>query len=98
MKKDSDLEIERIKYNKTKCLRDKSFLIVACHLPTYGIGYNGNLLFNIKKDLLNFMDITKNNIVVMGRGTWESLPKKPLKNRINIILSNNNLMKQKMKL
>ena len=29
------------------------------------------------------------NIVIMGRKTWESLPKKPLPNRINIVLSNN---------
>ena len=88
--KDNDLEIEREKYNKTLCLRNKSHLIVACHLPTYGIGYRGDLLYNIKKDLINFMNITKNNIVVMGRGTWDSLPRKPLKNRINIILSENN--------
>jgi dihydrofolate reductase len=30
----------------------------------------------------------KKNAVVMGRKTWDSLPKKPLPNRINIILTN----------
>jgi dihydrofolate reductase len=88
--KDKDLKVEMDKYENKYCLRDKSSLLVACHLPTYGIGYKGDLLYHIKDDLRYFMRITKNNIVVMGRGTWESLPKKPLKNRLNIIISNNN--------
>ena len=88
MNKIDDLNIERKKYH-SKSIQDRSSLIVACHYPTYGIGYNGDLLFNIKEDLRHFMNLTKGNIVVMGRGTWESLPKKPLKNRINIIISKN---------
>ena len=88
MKKIDDLIVEREKYY-SKSLMEKSSLIVACHLPTYGIGNNGDLLFNIKEDLKHFMNITKGNIVVMGRGTWDSLPRKPLKNRINIIISEN---------
>ena len=33
------------------------------------------------------------NIVIMGRNTWDSIPKhyKPLKDRINIIITNNNM-------
>lgn len=85
--RDCDLEIERLKYNKTTCIRNRSAIIAAVHIPTYGIGNNGDLLFKIKEDLKHFMELTKNNIVVMGRGTWNSLPKKPLKNRHNIILS-----------
>ena len=84
---DSDLEIERLNYNKTTCIRNRSAIIAAVHIPTYGIGNNGDLLFNIREDLKHFMNLTKHNIVVMGRGTWDSLPKKPLKNRHNIILS-----------
>lgn len=86
--KDIDLEIERQKYNKNNYLCDRSSIILACHIPTYGIGYKNDLIFKIKKDLKYFMNLTKNGIVVMGRCTWDSLPIKPLKNRINIILSN----------
>jgi dihydrofolate reductase len=54
----------------------------------WGIGFNGNLLYRIKEDMSRFKARTKNHIVVMGRKTFESLPdQKPLKNRINIILT-----------
>ena len=53
----------------------------------WGIGYNGQLLEHIPDDLKYFKTLTINNIVVMGYKTWESLPRKPLPNRINIIIS-----------
>lgn len=54
------------------------------------IGNNGKLLWYIPDDLKHFYNITNNQIVVMGRKTYESLPEncRPLKNRINIILTN----------
>lgn len=56
----------------------------------YGIGRDGNLLFHIKDDLKRFKDITSNKTVIMGRKTLESLPGgKPLKNRLNIVLTKN---------
>lgn len=38
-------------------------------------------------------DVNKKNVVIMGRKTWEGIPKKfrPLQNRINIILSQQKL-------
>lgn len=56
------------------------------------IGINNKLLFKIKDDLLFFKNITsstddKKNIVIMGYNTWTSIKDKPLKNRINIILT-----------
>ena len=61
--------------------------IVAVDL-NWGIGYNGDLLYRIKEDMKRFKMRTMNNVVVMGRKTFESLPNgKPLKNRMNIILS-----------
>lgn len=54
----------------------------------YGIGYKGDLLCSIKEDLKHFKELTTNNIVVMGRKTWDSLPKKPLPNRVNIVITN----------
>lgn len=53
----------------------------------YGIGKNNNLLFKLSKDLQYFKEKTLNKVVVMGRKTYESLPFKPLKNRINIVLT-----------
>jgi dihydrofolate reductase len=53
----------------------------------WGIGYKGDLLYYIPEDLKRFKDITTNNIVVMGRKTWDSLPKKPLLNRANIVIT-----------
>ena len=37
----------------------------------------------------NVKNITKNAIVIMGRNTWESLPIKPLPNRLNVIITTN---------
>ncbi|MDQ2088095.1 dihydrofolate reductase [Herbivorax sp. ANBcel31] len=61
--------------------------IVAVDL-NWGIGYKGNLLKRISPDMKRFKEITINKVVVMGRKTFESLPKKePLKDRVNIVLS-----------
>ena len=58
----------------------------------WGIGYQGQLLEHIPADLKHFKELTQYNVVVMGRNTWESLPKKDslprLPDRINIIVSN----------
>ena len=53
----------------------------------WGIGYNGDLLEHIPEDLKYFQALTTDHVVVMGRKTWDSLPKKPLKNRLNIVIS-----------
>ena len=53
----------------------------------WGIGFNGELLEQIPEDLKYFRELTTDNIVVMGRKTWDSLPIKPLPNRFNIIIS-----------
>lgn len=53
----------------------------------WGIGYNGQLLEHISDDLKRFKELTSNNTVIMGRKTWESLPNKPLPNRLNIVLT-----------
>jgi dihydrofolate reductase len=48
----------------------------------WGIGFNGDLLEHIPEDLKYFKKLTMNNIVVMGKKTWNSLPKKPLPNGV----------------
>ena len=53
----------------------------------WGIGFNGNLLEHIPEDLKYFKALTTNHIIVMGRKTWDSIPVKPLKDRLNIVIS-----------
>jgi len=74
----------------------KYSIIAAYQLVDGGIGYNGNLPWPpLKNDMDYFKSVTmstvdssKMNSVVMGRLTWESLPRKPLPNRLNIVISN----------
>lgn len=67
-------------------------IIAACSLNG-GIGRNNTIPWNIPDDLKHFQQITTDcpsglmNVVIMGKNTWESLPKKPLSKRINIIVS-----------
>jgi len=67
-----------------------------------GIGYKGDLLYRLKKDMnffknktISTKNINKKNAVIMGRNTWESIPDKfkPLADRLNIILTKNNIKK-----
>lgn len=64
-------------------------LIVAVD-KEWNIGNKGDLLFYIPDDLKFFRSKTIDKVVVMGRKTLESFPNsKPLKNRVNIVLSRN---------
>ena len=55
----------------------------------WGIGYNGDLLEHIPEDLKYFKTLTTGHIIVMGSKTWDSLPKKPLPDRLNIVITHN---------
>lgn len=54
------------------------------------IGFENDLLFNIKDDLKRFREITLNHTIVMGRKTFESLPKMLPKRKHIIITKNEN--------
>ncbi|XP_041643905.1 dihydrofolate reductase [Cheilinus undulatus] len=72
-------------------------IVAVC--PDMGIGMNGNLPWHpvrLNNEFKHFRKMTstpsvegKQNVVIMGRKTWFSIPEKnrPLNNRINIILS-----------
>lgn len=51
------------------------------------IGLNGNLIWRIPADLRRFKTLTMGHPVIMGRLTWESLPKRPLPGRRNIVVT-----------
>lgn len=74
----------------------KLSLVVAMNNSNRGIGLNGTIPWLLPRDLKFFAKITtqtqdpsKKNAVIMGRLTWLSIPKefKPLKNRLNVIIS-----------
>lgn len=51
------------------------------------IGREGGLPWHISSDLKRFKEITMGKPVVMGRKTWDSLPRKPLPGRRNIVIT-----------
>lgn len=51
------------------------------------IGAGGGLPWRLSEDLKRFKRLTLGKPCIMGRKTWESLPKKPLPGRTNIILT-----------
>jgi len=53
------------------------------------IGKDNTIPWHVPEDLKYFQKTTKGHIIVMGRKTYESLPNGPLKNRINIVITNN---------
>ncbi len=51
------------------------------------IGRDGALPWRLKSDMALFRKLTLGKPVIMGRKTWDSLPRKPLPGRANIVLS-----------
>jgi dihydrofolate reductase len=62
-------------------------IIIAAISENNVIGKDGKIPWHIKEDLQRFKRLTLNHPVIMGRKTYESLPVKPLKDRINIVLT-----------
>jgi len=51
------------------------------------IGKDGAIPWHISEDMKRFKALTMGHTVVMGRKTWDSLPKKPLPGRINVVVT-----------
>ncbi|KAG5639227.1 hypothetical protein H0H81_005301 [Sphagnurus paluster] len=72
--------------------------IIVAATKSNGIGKNSGLPWRLAKEMKYFAQVTTNapegyaNAVVMGRNTWESIPKmfRPLPRRVNIVISGNN--------
>jgi len=73
-------------------------LVVAASVPDFGIGLKGSIPWRVPEDMKFFKmktakteDEQKQNAVIMGRKTWESIPSKyrPLPQRFNIVLTRN---------
>ena len=61
--------------------------IIVAVAENYAIGKKGDLLCHMPADLKHFKTITSGNTVMMGERTFLSLPKHPLPNRRNIVLT-----------
>ncbi|MFN4056805.1 MAG: dihydrofolate reductase [Roseinatronobacter sp.] len=61
-------------------------VIVACARKR-AIGRDGTIPWHAPEDLRAFMRETLGGAVIMGRATWDSLPRKPLPQRLNIVVT-----------
>jgi dihydrofolate reductase len=51
------------------------------------IGKDGGIPWHISEDMKRFKAMTMGHTIVMGRKTWDSLPKKPLPGRVNVVVT-----------
>lgn len=68
-----------------------SIKIIAAVGKNLELGKRGDLCFHIKEDMAYFREMTLHHHVIMGRKTWESLGKRPLKDRKNYVVSRSDL-------
>lgn len=61
--------------------------IIAAIAENGAIGLNGKLLYWLPADLKRFKALTTGHTIIMGRKTFESLPKGALPNRRNVVLT-----------
>jgi dihydrofolate reductase len=61
--------------------------IIVAVSEDWGIGKDNELLWHIPEDLKRFKRLTTGNAIIMGKKTWESLPRRPLPDRRNIVLT-----------
>ena len=61
--------------------------IIAAVAKNRAIGYHNKLIYWLPNDLKRFKQLTTGHTIVMGRNTFESLPKGALPNRRNVVLS-----------
>lgn len=61
--------------------------IIVAVANNNAIGKDNNLLWHISDDLKRFKALTSGHPVIMGRNTWNSLPRRPLPKRRNIVIT-----------
>ena len=64
--------------------------IIVCIAQNNAIGLNGGMIYHQRADLKRFKNLTTGHTVIMGRRTFDSLPKGALPNRRNIVLTRGN--------
>lgn len=71
---------------------NRMITIIAAISNNGAIGKDGAIPWHIPEDFAMFQKETTGGAVVMGRRTWESLGCKPLKGRLNIVVSSRNVL------
>jgi len=66
---------------------DKLFSIIVAMDENNAIGKDNQLPWHLSNDLKRFKQITLGHTVIMGNKTFQSLPKGPLPDRVNIVLT-----------
>jgi len=61
--------------------------IIVAIAENLAIGKNNDLLWHIPEDMKRFRKITTGHTVIMGKRTYESLPRRPLPNRRNLVIT-----------
>jgi len=61
--------------------------IIVAVSEDFGIGNKNELLWHLPEDMKRFRKLTYGKTVIMGKKTWESLPKRPLPGRKNIVIT-----------
>lgn len=69
--------------------------LIAAIGKNYELGMNNDLIWKLKEDLKFFKETTMGHPIVMGRKTFESLPK-VLPGRKNIVISTNEINNDKI--
>lgn len=64
-----------------------TFALIVARGTNNVIGCQGALPWHLGADLKFFKNLTSGCPIIMGRKTWESLPKRPLPKRENIVVS-----------
>lgn len=64
--------------------------IIVCIAQNNAIGLDGGMIYHQRADLKRFKSLTTGHTVIMGRRTFDSLPKGALPNRRNIVLTRGN--------
>ena len=61
--------------------------IIAAISENRALGYENKLLYWLPNDLKRFKALTTGHTIIMGRKTYDSLPKGALPNRRNVVIS-----------
>ena len=84
MEKEAHVKFESEAFNNSSRL----ITIIAAASDNNVIGKNNKLIWHLSDDLKHFKELTKGHHVIMGRKTFESMPK-ALPNRTNVIITRN---------
>ena len=84
---DKEWELPKELRSEIHRFRNRNVAAIVAMGPMQEIGREGGLPWRLPEDLAHFKELTMGHPVIMGRKTWESLPKRPLPGRRNIVVS-----------